>query len=172
MKICFFGDSLVAGFPFEERCSWADIAANRLNISYTNSGVCGNTTDDLLDRVHIELTDDEITHMIILAGANDIIYRCPTKVIVANLQKIANHAIARGVKVIYALPFLSIDEEFTKRLTAQREAMQNLTGAIMLDLQPTSGLIECVDIIHPSIAGYKQLADIAYVQLRDILNNK
>lgn len=170
MKICFFGDSLIAGFPFDESCSWADITAKKLNIAYTNSGICGNTTDDLLDRVHVELADDDVTHMLILAGANDILYRCPTKVIIANLQKIANQAIASGVQVIYALPFLSVDQDFTDSLKAQREAMQALIGGSWLDLQPKSGLIECVDIIHPSITGYKQLSDIAYPQLRDILS--
>lgn len=80
-NIVFFGDSITAGYNVKEFFDEYHVV---------NSGINGNITKDLLDRIETDLYDYNPSKVIILIGTNDIRANISDEDIIDNIKNIVN----------------------------------------------------------------------------------
>lgn len=175
MKFCFLGDSLTQGYPFTEEYSWTNIVSAQLDVKIINRGVCGETAADFVARMDAVLADENITHLVIFGGFNDIGEQRPLRFIVADLQKCGEIAAAKGICVAYVLPYLPNESLYLQTIIHLRDEMKAAFGSdyFLIDLQAKDFCqkIPSLDGLHPTIEGYKTLAKIALPQIKLWLKN-
>lgn len=112
--ICIFGDSITWGLWDHQRGGWVarlrsyfetnnfetnNIETNNIEVNVYNCGVCGDSTDDLLQRFKVEATARKANIIIFAIGINDSQYinskdhPCvPIEKLQNNLQELINQA--------------------------------------------------------------------------------
>lgn len=78
-NIVFFGDSITEGYNVKEFFDENKVV---------NSGISGNTTQDLIDRIETDLYDYNPSKVIILIGTNDIRANISDEEIIDNIKEI------------------------------------------------------------------------------------
>lgn len=170
-KIAAIGDSITYGYPYTPAESWLYLAAKRLTIKYSNMGINGDTTEGMLSRF-FEVLDYKPTHVIIMGGTNDAYRGAMPQAVMSNIAAMTEVALANNIRPIIGLPIPCSDLAEEKLLAKYREAIRRYTIAnhiALLDFYHT--LTECnlemqnrlyCDSVHPSVLGYKVMADTAY----------
>lgn len=120
IKVVCLGDSITWGFPYGPEYSWVSMLEGILDAEFINEGVNGNTTDDMLRRFYRCVIRNEPTHLVILGGANDVMWQESIDRIVRNLQTMVEKARAEGIKVIMATPTAINHREVERRLSRLR----------------------------------------------------
>ncbi|MEQ8200876.1 MAG: SGNH/GDSL hydrolase family protein [Syntrophomonadaceae bacterium] len=120
-KVVCLGDSITWGFPYGPEYSWVTMLDEILEAEFINEGINGNTTDDMLRRFYRCVIKHEPTHLVILGGANDVLWQESIDRIVYNLQAIAQKAGEAGIKVIMATPTAINHREVERRLDRIRD---------------------------------------------------
>lgn len=104
IKVVCLGDSITWGFPFGPEYSWVHMLSNSLDGEFINQGINGNTTTDMLKRLDRAVIQKHPTHVIIMGGINDVLWRESYDRIIWNLKAMAEKAQAAGIKVIMGTP--------------------------------------------------------------------
>ena len=126
-----FGDSLIEGFPYGKRASWCAAAEEftagdgKRALKLLNYGLCGDCTDDILDRLrqYRPTLPPYVGHIIFLGGANDIIQGVPRTATAAAAARAAAFCEEEGLRLGVVLPFISGEEELNRYLYPLREAL-------------------------------------------------
>ena len=170
MVIVGFGDSLTFGFPYSPRYSWLHIVGKRTGAKTINKGVCGETTADMLVRFRPAAWAEKPDFVIIMGGSNDAFAGIVPEEVAANLQLMAERAIANQVTPLLGLP-VPCDFPEEELLEEYRRWMRQYaakTGIGLIDfyqvLRQENGGIKTgyhVDGVHPNEAGYRLMADAA-----------
>jgi lysophospholipase L1-like esterase len=174
-RVVFFGDSITEAWPLETAFPGKP---------YVNRGISGQTTSQLLLRLHHDVIDLGARAVVILAGTNDIAGNTgpiSLQEIEENFEAIAELARAHGVRVIFSsiLPVhnytpgseLNFDLRPPEKIVALNrwlESYSRANGLVYLDyfsaMVDEHGLMrrELADLgLHPNPAGYAVMTPLA-----------
>ena len=179
--LVFLGDSLTAGFGLQPSEAFPALIAEKvraagLPFEVQNAGLSGDTSAGALRRVDW-LLQRPIDVLVIELGGNDGLRGLSVKSLKTNLQKLIDKAKAKNptLKIVIAgmqiPPNLGADyaADFT-RVFAEL-ARENNAGLIPFLLQGVGGHrdLNQPDMIHPTAAGHRIVADLVWRTLEPIL---
>lgn len=175
-KILFLGDSFTNGKGVSPEQSYAGVLKKYLEDHGSTweiviSGVNGDTTATLLQRIDTVLTDD-IAIVILEIGANDAFYSVPLKQIKSNLDKILEKITQNGSRTLITTFFMPAERV--------KGNIDYASGWLLLQIQPWKEqkalvypkLLKCIegstgyfqeDNKHPNVQGN-------YLVARDLLS--
>jgi len=169
-RIVCLGDSLTYGFPFGPRTSWTSHLAEITGCEVINEGINGNTTGDMLRRFERSVLAHRPTHLVIMGGTNDVVWRESHDRIVSNLKALIDTALTNGIKPVLGLPIPIDDEEMERRLARIRQWMKEYAREKNLPvidfysafIDSEGRLIDkyFLDGAHPSREGYAAMAKV------------
>lgn len=183
IRLCFVGDSFVAGVGDETMLGWAgrlcaDIDQTCLKITYYNLGVCRNTSSDILNRWEAECAarfpDRSDARIVFSCGVNDSVIeggkqRVEIDESCANVRSFLMTAKQKYRVLLVGPPPVDNAEQNVRigDLSAAFGYEAAILGAPYIELFPT--LIDNEDYIkeisrrdgaHPGSAGYAKMAKI------------
>lgn len=169
MLLAVLGDSLTYGFPFGLENSWLKILSENLAISSLNCGVCGETTSDMNYRLENILQNEDLTHLIIFGGANDIILdNRPISFIVQDICQMQNTSLKYKIKVACVLPLLTAIDVYQEKFLSLRSEIiaKSNTEVFLIDFQPAlkkeeNAMNYLSDGVHLTIKGNEQMGEYA-----------
>ncbi|GAV23380.1 GDSL-type esterase/lipase family protein [Carboxydothermus pertinax] len=169
VEFVFLGDSLTYGFPYEPRDSWANLAAEKLGVSFKNLGVCGDTVLDM--KIRFKREKELCKTLVLLGGTNDVYANRSLQEILQDVEEIITWAKERGVqKIILGNPLPVLEEQWAvRRLYILGRKYAELAKKLQInylnfyepfnkELEENPGLL--IDGIHPSKEGYRLMAEI------------
>jgi lysophospholipase L1-like esterase len=179
--IVALGDSITYGYPYTPNESWVYRVAGRCGQQIINQGICGDTTGDMAARFARDVLPLKPDAVILLGGANDIFSCLDLGTMTENMAGMVYQAEQQGILPILGLPTpCDFDEknqlsEF--RLWIIEFACEQSLPVIDFYTHLLSdkgkfvdGL--AVDGIHPSLQGYKRMAEIAAPVLDSLVLRK
>jgi acyl-CoA thioesterase-1 len=181
-KIVAFGDSLTAGLGLTAAESYPSILQKKLEADgyqyeVVNAGVSGDTSAAGVRRIDWALEGD-VRFLILELGANDLLRGQPVQEMKNNLDKIIEHAQAKGVVVLlagmYAPTNSGADYQREVREAFQQLARERKVTLIPFFLDRVAGVesLNQSDGIHPNVEGTKIVAETVYATLRPLLNKE
>jgi len=182
IKIVAIGDSITYGYPYDPALSWFDIAAQQLNIEYTNRGMNGDTTGGMLKRFPRDVLRCKPSHVIIMGGTNDAYAGIPGSQVLNNIHAMSELAVKNEMIPVIGLPIPCNDVIVERLLGTYREEMRHFASDnhieiidFYLDMVAEKGAnikvgLDC-DGVHPSSAGYKVMAGVATKIMAKIVIN-
>lgn len=87
-KIVLLGDSLTFGYGVRKAESWAYKLSKNISAEIINKGVNGDTTVGMLDRYYDDVKVYNPTHLLILAGTNDLLTGRSVSVVKHNISEL------------------------------------------------------------------------------------
>jgi len=179
--LVFLGDSLTAGLGVQANEAFPaliseKIRAARLPFQIENAGLSGDTTAGALRRVDW-LLQRPIDVLVIELGGNDGLRGLPVKALKANLQAIIDKVKAKnpGMKIVIAgmqiPPNLGAEYAASLERVYAELARENNAVLIPFLLEGVGGHrdLNQSDMIHPTAAGHRIVADLVWRTLEPIL---
>jgi acyl-CoA thioesterase-1 len=179
--VVFLGDSLSAGYGVKSGQTFPALIAEKiraLNLPYQveNAGVSGDTTAGGLRRIDW-LLQRRIDVLVIALGGNDGLRGLPVNAIKANLRTIIEKTRAKypEAKIIIAgmqmPPNLGADYGASFQQAFGEVARAHNVTLIPFLLEGVGGLREFnqPDLIHPTAAGHRLIAEVVWRTLEPIL---
>jgi lysophospholipase L1-like esterase len=168
IKVVCLGDSITWGFPHGLEYSWVRMLSDELSGEVINQGINGNTTSDMLDRFNRAVIKKNPTHVVIMGGINDVIWRESFDRITLNLQTMAEKARENDIKVIFGTPTAVDDpepERLLKRLRGWIKEYATENNLAVIDFAAaffdSNGKIRLEYLLadggHPTREGYQAL---------------
>lgn len=180
-RIVFLGDSLSAGLGVEPQQAFPALIAQRIESDHLpfkveNAGVSGDTTAGGLRRLDW-LLQNNIDVLVIELGANDGLRGLTLAEVKKNLEAIITKARAKNPKVKIVLagmqipPNLGADYATKFRRIYTEIAQENNAVLIPFLLEGVGGHVDLNqdDMIHPTAAGHRIVADVVWKTLEPIL---
>jgi acyl-CoA thioesterase-1 len=180
-NVVFLGDSLSAGFGVEPREAFPALVAEKVraaNLPYQveNAGVSGDTTAGGLRRIDW-LLQKKIDILVVELGGNDGLRGLPVDAMRANLQAIIDKARAKNpaVKIILAGMQIppNLGPEYAEKFRSVYQELATRNNAVLIPflLEGVGGLRELnqPDMIHPTAAGHRLIAETVWRVLEPIL---
>lgn len=192
MKLLCIGDSLTFGFKMNRKHTWPKIVEKELGIQVNNKGICGDTTAGMLSRFGRDVLNEKPTHVMIMGGANDLIFNTPMTAAHSNIATLIYQAYHYRIEPIVGIHIpmvpdmakekFMIDADFkrvNKELFLLREwilKFSNMIGFKTIDLfsqfyNYTNGIGKenlYIDGVHPTIEGNKKIATMVIENLKQI----
>jgi PTH1 family peptidyl-tRNA hydrolase len=165
--IACFGDSLIAGFPFDRETSWINKVAAITGNKMLNFGENGECCDEIYYRLINQVLPKECKHVIFMGGMNDILQQRPIAMIIEDIQKVAAFCKEKHYKLAVAMPWLCENAALNAEITELRAQMKaQLKYVMFLDFERAFAKItyrtDCfVDAVHPTAATYDMLGEFA-----------
>ena len=180
-SLVFLGDSLTAGFGVQPTEAFPALVAGKIRAAglpfeVQNAGLSGDTSAGGLRRIDW-LLQRPIDVLVIELGANDGLRGLDLKSMKANLQAIIDKAKAKNSSVKIILAGMQVPPNLGPEYAAgfQRVyaelARDNNATLIPFLLEGVGGQRELnqADLIHPSAAGHRIIADLVWRTLEPIL---
>lgn len=125
MLLAVLGDSLTQGFPFGEKVSWLEVARKELAVAVQNHGICGETTTDMRRRLNGIIMQEELTHILIWGGANDILLdRRSLEYILQDILFMQKLCLQKKLKVGCVLPLVPAAKHYNDDFIKLREQVK------------------------------------------------
>lgn len=167
--VACYGDSLVQGFPFGPRYSWAAQVEKLTQIKMLNYGVCGDCCDDIIYRMRQRRAAGICAARYLLGGANDILQGRRIEDISRDYKRVLEWCEEKQYSLCIVLPFISTEQALNRQLLNLRQEAEHICGgkAFLLDLQPAIGMDAgarfkaYVDGIHPKSQTYEAMGNYA-----------
>lgn len=193
MKVVCIGDSLTFGFKMTRENTWPRIVEKELNIMVVNKGICGDTTSGMLSRFNYDVLDESPTHLIIMGGTNDLIFKVPLSVIYSNLASIIYQAYHHQIVPLLGISiplvphiagkFFGFTDDFqmvNDRLLLLRDWILNFSSLMgfetidffseFYDYSLKMGKEDMyIDGVHPTIDGNRKMARLVIKALEKYL---
>ena len=179
-RIIALGDSITYGYPFGHRYSWVELLSQKLGEPICNAGSNGDTFRDLKNRIWIDAVDRNPEYVIVSGGANDFYQQSNPTLMKEFFKRIIEILLESNIKPILALQPPLAHKELEKKFRefrkfVKKEAKKNKFPLLnfydpFLNSKKTkihSDLLE--DGLHPSVAGYQLMAEVAYPVIQKIL---
>ncbi|AGK97509.1 GDSL-type esterase/lipase family protein [Clostridium pasteurianum] len=103
MKIVCIGDSLTYGYGVHSEECWVELLHKSLNIEIINKGVNGDTTTGILSRSYKDILELNPSHVILMAGTNDILLNYSIDNIIDNIKFLLKEIKNNNISPILAL---------------------------------------------------------------------
>lgn len=174
-KIVFFGDSLTEIFPLKKYFPEYDTF---------NSGISGNTTGDLLDRIDTSIYSFSPSAVVMLIGSNDVVNEIrDISYIVGNYRRLIEGMKEHGTDRILLQSCYPIHGEkavFNREIVLLNQEIRNLAeeyGCLFADVHSVLTDHETGEMrkeysrdgIHPNRAGYTKIADYLKEYLKKLV---
>ncbi len=104
MKLVCLGDSLTYGYGVPRRDCWVSRAAERTGHTLVNRGINGDTSGGMLARFGRDVLSERPDRVLLMGGANDIIFGGSDAPARGNLAALAHQAVAAGIRPMIGLP--------------------------------------------------------------------
>jgi acyl-CoA thioesterase-1 len=182
--VVFLGDSLTAGLGLQPTEAFPALIAEKiraagLSFEVQNAGLSGDTSAGALRRTDW-LLQRSIDVLVIALGGNDGLRGQPIKSLKANLQAIIDKAKAKNptVKIVIAgmqiPPNLGAEYAASFQRVYAELARENNAVLIPFLLEGVGGQrdLNQPDLIHPTAAGHRIMADLVWQKLEPVLREK
>ena len=182
--VVFLGDSLTAGLGVQPTEAFPALIAEKIRVAglpfeVQNAGLSGDTSAGALRRTDW-LLQRSIDVLVIALGGNDGLRGQPVKSLKANLQAIIDKAKKNNptLKIVIAgmqiPPNLGADYAATFQRIYAELARENNAVLIPFLLEGVGGQrdLNQPDLIHPTAAGHRVMADLVWRTLGPILRQK
>lgn len=179
--LVFLGDSLTAGLGLQPSEAFPALIAEKiltrgLSFQIENAGLSGDTSAGALRRIDW-LLQRPIDLLVIELGANDGLRGLPVKTLKANLQAIIDKVKAKNPAVKIVIAGMQIPPNLGAEYAANFErvyadlARENSAVLIPFLLEGVGGHrdLNQPDMIHPTAAGHRIIADLVWRTLEPIL---
>ncbi len=179
-RIIALGDSITYGYPFGHRYSWVEHLSQKLGEPICNAGSNGDTLRDLKNRVWSDAVDRRPQYVILSAGANDIYQRSTPSIMKEIFKRIIEILCESKIQPILSLQPPIDDSNLEKEFKLFRKFVKEQAKKSDFPLinfydsffdsrkkKINSDLLE--DEVHPSVSGYKLMAEVAYPVIQKIL---
>jgi len=179
--LVFLGDSLAAGLGLQPSEAFPALIGEKIRTTglpfqIENAGLSGDTSAGALRRIDW-LLQRPIDLLVIELGANDGLRGLPVKTLKANLQAIIDKVKAKNpaVKIVIAgmqiPPNLGADYAVNFERVYAELARENNAVLIPFLLEGVGGHrdLNQPDMIHPTAAGHRIIADLVWRTLEPIL---
>lgn len=184
VRICFVGDSLVAGLGDQQCLGWAGrlavrAAAAELPLTYYNLGVRGQTSSDIAARWEVEcaqrLPADCDARVVFSFGTNDTVsedgtVRVPAADSAANLRRMLRRCADLGWGALVVAPPPTADAEHNTRIAGLDATFTDICAQEQIPYLRIHQPLQHNDIwmagvatgdgYHPATAAYEQFAAI------------
>lgn len=130
MTLYIIGDSLVTGFGVANGKSWLDLVQQESTQSLINKGNDGDTTSDILLRLHEDVISHTPDTMFILTGTNDALAGRTANTIYNNVLQIIKECINSGIVPIIILPPFIHVETAAKQHPDSRESFESASTTL------------------------------------------
>jgi len=180
-NLVFLGDSLTAGLGVQRNEAFPALIAEKIRAAglpfeIENAGLSGDTSAGALRRIDW-LLQRPIDLLVIELGGNDGLRGLPIKELKANLQAIIDKARAKNPAVKIVIAGMQIPPNFGADYAASFEkifaelARENKAVLIPFLLEGVGGHrdLNQQDMIHPTAAGHRIVADLVWRTLEPIL---
>jgi lysophospholipase L1-like esterase len=186
IRIVALGDSTTAGTPgfqspleappegkgdVRSQYSWW-LARARPDWKVLNRGVNGERSDQIAARFERDVLAASPDVLIVVAGVNDIYQGRPAADVIEQLRRIYEEALRRGIRLVAGtiLPYNTATPEQNARMRQVNEWLREWCGrsaamafadtraAVAAPPDPDR-LFESPDELHPSVDGYRRMAD-------------
>jgi lysophospholipase L1-like esterase len=174
------GDSLTCGFPYTPRHSWVYAVGAALEIETVNKGICGETTGEMLHRFDFDAVALKPDIVVIMGGSNDAFAAIAASEVEQNIRLMVEKAGQYHIHPIVGLPIPCSYRQEEKLLEEYRQrisrycAGENVT---VIDFYSTLLEVEggvradlLFDGVHPNVAGYLMMADVAISVLQTVID--
>lgn len=184
MKLVCIGDSLTTGFKLNNQEVWpALVGKKHNNIEVLNMGVNGDTTAGVLARFYRDVVDQKATHVIIMAGTNDLIWGVPLSQVRSNIAAAVMHAYKNRIFPYIGIP-IPVETGMAKKYWPFVKGLDRVNEEILLYrewIKEFSQDFQCIfidfyecfidfasntiksflylDGLHPNVEGQKIMAD-------------
>jgi|SoiMethySBSTD1v2_1073268.scaffolds.fasta_scaffold91481_2 acyl-CoA thioesterase-1 len=179
--VVFLGDSLTAGFGVKPNEAFPALIADKvraagLPFEVKNAGVSGDTSAGALRRIDW-LLQRPIDTLVVELGGNDGLRGLPVESLKGNLQKLIDKAKAKNPTLKVVIAGMQIPPNLGPEYAADfarvfaELARENNAVLIPFLLQGVGGERELnqSDMIHPTAAGHRIIADLVWRTLEPIL---
>jgi acyl-CoA thioesterase I len=179
--LVFLGDSLTAGLGVQPTEAFPALIAEKIRAAslpfeIQNAGLSGDTSAGALRRIDW-LLQRPIDVLVIELGGNDGLRGLPVKSLKANLQAIIDKAKAKNAAVKVVIAGMQIPPNLGAEYSANFEkifaelARENNAALIPFLLEGVGGQrdLNQQDLIHPTAAGHRIVADLVWRTLEPIL---
>lgn len=180
VHIACFGDSLVQGFPYGNDYSWVATSEKLLGakVKLYNYGLCGDCCDDILYRMRSYPLPKEVTHIIFLGGANDVLQGCSREYTLNVFPKLLDFCREHEYKLAIILPLISGDEYYNRALLNLKQDLEHRykDKIELFDVQSVIGttreerLKAYIDGFHPRVTVYEALGSYLADKLENWIN--
>ncbi len=176
------GDSITYGYPFGKKFSWVQQVTDRLGVSIYNAGVNGNSFRDMFQRIYPDVIDLNPKLVILQGGANDVYEQLEPERIQERIQKITEFLQKNKISPCLCLPLPIHEKNLEKGMIPLRKFIKSLAKKNAFPLidfftpffresgRLQTGLME--DWIHPSVEGYRVMAESAIGVLEKMVRFK
>lgn len=186
MKIVCLGDSLTYGYGVPRRDCWVSLAAEATSHTLVNRGVNGDTTGGMLARFGRDVLGEQPDRVLLMGGANDIIFGGSDAPARLNLTAMANQAVASRIRPMIGLPTPVYAEEIPEPwlsvtdyqsllpiFSAYRDWLVRFAGIFgfktvdfaVPGLLPPEGHTHYLDGLHPDKEGHRLMAEAVIAAL-------
>lgn len=180
MKIVCLGDSLTYGYDVPRRDCWVSLAAEATGHTLVNRGINGDTTGGMLARFGRDVLGEQPDRVLLMGGANDIIFGGSDAPARLNLTAMANQAVANRIRPMIGLPtpvyaegipepWLSVTDyqSLLPIFAAYRDWLVRFAGTFGFKtvdfaapgLLPPEGYTHYLDGLHPDKEGHRLMAE-------------
>jgi acyl-CoA thioesterase I len=165
--VIVFGDSLVAGVGATEGHDFVSILSRRLGMEIINAGIPGDTTEDLLNRLHSDVSVRDPGLVVVLVGGNDYLRSSPKQTTLQNIRSIIEGIQQTGAEVVLVgVSRLVYDKDY--EAIAKDEGIEYVPH--ILDWTVSRRLELMSDSVHPNDRGYEVFADKIEPVIRKLLD--
>jgi acyl-CoA thioesterase I len=182
--IVFLGDSLTAGLGLPPSEAFPALIAEKIRAAglpfqIENAGLSGDTSAGALRRIDW-LLQRPIDLLVVELGGNDGLRGLPVKALKANLQAIIDKVKAKNPAVKVVIAGMQIPPNLGAEYAADFErvyaelARENHAVLIPFLLEGVGGHrdLNQQDMIHPTAAGHRIVADLVWRTLEPVLRNR
>ena len=180
MKIVCLGDSLTYGYGVPRKDCWVSLAAEATGHTLVNRGINGDTTGGMLARFGRDVLGEQPDRVLLMGGANDIIFGGSGAPARLNLTAMANQAVANRIRPMIGLPtpvyaegipepWLSVTDyqSLLPIFSAYRDWLVRFAGIFgfktvdftVPGLLPPEGYTHYLDGLHPDKEGHRLMAE-------------
>lgn len=187
--IVCLGDSITYGFPFGPESSWVRLNAKELGLNMINAGSNGDTTRAMRRRFKRDVTDLDPAYVIIMGGGNDAFMGRSQEEYEENIEEMVTTALDNGICPVLGLPapvylgefvpdeigvagsLLDGYREWAEKFAADKKLPVLDFYRPFLDQETGATILEnYCDDVHPSLRGYRVLADASKELLAKMKN--
>jgi lysophospholipase L1-like esterase len=104
MKIVCLGDSLTYGYEVRRSRVWPTLTAKKSGAMVLNRGISGITTTGMLGNFHRDVIAEGAELVLLMGGANDILFNLDAEGAEKNLDIMAQRALAAGIRTFIGIP--------------------------------------------------------------------
>ena len=186
MKLVCLGDSLTYGYGVPRRECWVSLAAVRTGHTLVNRGINGDTSSGMLARFGRDVLCEQPDRVLLMGGANDIIFGGSDAPARLNLAAMAHQAVANRVRPMIGLPppvyaegipepwlALTDNRALAPVFAAYREWLARFAGTFgfrtvdfaVPGLLPPEGHTHYLDGLHPDAEGHRLMAEAVIAAL-------